>query len=129
MNDEQMLLKARKKVAAVKGFYVVAAIFGSITVILLVISNQFYGEEAFWIRFPILILTLILGIIYIAMFGLPTMRFTDHAWEEEQIEREIAKMRLEQRSAQEGSIGLEEEEERLELRAFEYREIKRDKHV
>ena len=87
MYYDQIREKAEKKVKEKKGFYVVMTTFIAVSVILYVISLNFSGPVVFWIRFPILVLTLVLGIIYVAIFGLPF----NNNWEEQEIEKEIAK--------------------------------------
>ena len=87
MDIKQIRKKAEEKVKAKKGFYVVATTFAAISIILYVISLNFYGMVAFWIKFPILVLVLVLGIIYVSIFGLPY----SGDWEEEEIEKEMAR--------------------------------------
>ncbi len=88
----ELRTKAKKKVLAKKGFYITATAFGAISVILYVVSMNFYGWAAYWIKFPILVLALVLCILYVAIFGFPWMQFNDEDWEEEEIEKEMSRM-------------------------------------
>ncbi len=87
MYYDEIRKKAEKKIKNKKEFYVVAATFISVSIILFVISTFFSGDVVFWIRLPILVLALVLGIIYVSTFGLP---FKED-WEEREIEKEMAR--------------------------------------
>ena len=87
MYYDEIREKAEKRVQNKKGFYVVTATFISVSIILYVLSLFFHGSIVFWLRFPILVLVLVLGILYVSIFGLP---FSSN-WEEEEIEKEITK--------------------------------------
>ncbi len=114
MYYEDLRKKAEKKVQAKKGFYVVAMIFTAISIILYVISLNFHGWAAYWIKFPILVLALILGIVYVSTFGLPFSQ----GWEEKEIEKEMAR----QYKMNPPALPPEEElsqEDKLELKELE----------
>ena len=86
---EDIRTKAVTKVKKKKAFYIVATIFGSISIILIAISLNFTSPVSYWIQFPILILFLILSIIYVSLFGISFGRFMNEDWEEEAIEKEM----------------------------------------
>jgi uncharacterized membrane protein len=110
--------KAETNVAKRKGFYIVSSIFASISIILFTISLNFYGAIEYWIRFPILILALILGIIYVSMFGFSFQNFLNDDWEEEEIEKEMARLYRKKRKALPPPEDLTQTD-RLELKEFE----------
>ena len=125
MQHDKLRKKAKQKVQAKKAFYILSFIFAAISVILVVISLQFDDFVAFWIRFPILVLGLIMAVMYIAIFGLPFARFLSPEWEDEQISRELHRLYREDPpqlpSGQELS-----EEDRLELEELERLKAKWD---
>lgn len=112
--------KAEKKVKAKKGFYITATIFVAISIILFVISLTVHNPfAAFWIRFPILILVLVLCIIYVSIFGLSfNALFNQKDWEEEQIEKEMSRLYRQRRNALPPGEELQEEDH-LELKELE----------
>ena len=112
--------KAEKKVNAKKGFYITATVFASISIVLLIISMTLSSPAAaFWVRFPILVLALVLCIIYVSIFGFPfNMLLNRGDWEEEQIEKEMNKLYRQRRSALPPGEELNEED-RLELKELE----------
>ena len=83
--------KAAKKVEDKMGFYVTAVVFGFLSIILVVISLV-VPDGGFWIRFPILIFAMVLGIIYVSVFGIPFTGTLSNEWKEEEIEIEMMKM-------------------------------------
>ena len=114
MHYDDIREKAEKKVQDKKGFYVVTATFISVSIILYVLSIFFHGPIVFWLRFPILVLVLVLGILYVSIFGLP---FSSN-WEEQEIEKEIAK-ELRRNPLELPSDDELTEEDRLELKELE----------
>ncbi len=112
---EKLRKKAVKKVEAKKAWFVVASIFGSIALILFVISLNFSGMVFFWINFPSLILALILGIMYMAIFGAPFTGMTAEEWEESEIQKEMARLYRKQGMGLPSPEDLSEEDE-LELK-------------
>ena len=86
--------------------------------ILLVLSFVIGGDAAFWIRFPIMILAMVLGIIYLSIFGFPFSGVLSKEWKEEEIEKEILKLY----KAKDFTLPDDEdlsEEDRLELKQLE----------
>ena len=115
---EELRKKAKKRVEAKVGFYVVAMIFAAISIILLVVSFTVPPPASFWVRFPILVLALVLGIIYLATFGFPFTNILSQSWQEEEIEKEMARLYKEERPALPPEEELSEDD-RLELKELE----------
>lgn len=118
MTHEELRKKAKKKVEEKKGFYVVATIFASVSVILLAISLMIGGPAAFWIRLPMLIFAMVLAIMYVAIFGLPGSGVLSQDWEEEEMEREMYKLYRRERMSLPPPEDLSEED-KLELKELE----------
>ena len=116
--QEDLREKAKKKVEAKMAFFVIAAIFSAISLILIVISFQIGGSAAFWIRFPMLIFAMVLAIMYIPIFGLPYSKFMNEDWQEVEIEKEMARMQRTQRVELPPEEDLSEED-RLELKELQ----------
>jgi archaellum biogenesis protein FlaJ (TadC family) len=117
---EDLKKQAKKNHRAKQDFYITCAVFVAISIILLVVSTVFEGTAAaFWIRLPILVLALAIGIVYLSMFGYSLKAFSDKtSWEEEQIEKEMR--RLYQQRKNELPPGEElPEEDILELKELE----------
>ena len=111
--NKELRKKAKEHVENLHAFYIVATVFGSISAILFVISLNFPVEVAYWICFPIIVLALVLGIIYVSMFGLSLSRPFNSHWKEEQILREMARLSLEERRM--GMRFVEDEEADVEV--------------
>lgn len=99
MTHEKIQKAARKKVKAKKEFYIVAFIFGFISIIILAIMLfiRFTYDppigEYFWMLIPIGGFALALGIWYLSLFGIPGVQFTgDKDWEENQMKYELLKL-------------------------------------
>jgi len=90
--EEQLREKAQEKVQAKKTFYQTALIFSGAIIILLMLS--FYlPETAFWLRLPIPMLIMVLGVIFISAFGLPFNGQISDNWEEDEVEKEMDRLR------------------------------------
>jgi hypothetical protein len=113
---DELEKKAKKKVEDKVGFFITAAVFGFISIILAVIWLA--TGASMWVLFPILVMALILGIVYISMFGMPFTGTYGQEWQEEEIEREIAKMYYRRRRYLPPPEELSEED-RLELEELE----------
>jgi hypothetical protein len=114
---DELRRKAERKVENKKGFYITAVVFGFISLLLVVISLA-VPAGGFWIRFPILIFAMILGIIYVSAFGIPYSGILSHEWEEEEIEQEMMKIYNQRRRFLPPPEELTEEDE-LELQELE----------
>lgn len=88
---EKAVENLKKERAKKKEVHTVGLVFGAVSIILFVISLNFYSSTAYWIKFPILILALVYGIIYFSSFGIPFISEDDELTDEE-IEREIVKI-------------------------------------
>jgi hypothetical protein len=115
---EKLEKKARKKVEAKMGFYVVATIFASLSVILLVISFYASHPASFWLRFPILIFGMVLAIIYVSVFGFPFSRVMSEEWKEEEYEKELYRLYRQKRLPPPPPEDLSEQDQ-LELKELE----------
>lgn len=88
---QELRKKAKKKVEAKMAFYTCAIIFPCVMVVLLMLS--FYLPAAgFWLRLPIPILIMVLGIIYLSAFGMPFTGALSEDWQEEEVEKEMIKL-------------------------------------
>ncbi len=117
---EDLREKAKKNHKAKQGFYVVASTFAAVSIILLVVSMTIHHSiAAFWIRFPILVLLLVLGIVYVASFGFSLKAFSNKVgWEEEQIEKEMRRLYQQRKNELPPGEDLPEDE-KLELKELE----------
>ncbi len=122
---EEIRKKAQQRVQAKKGFFVVAMIFASISLILFIISISFDFRAfvIFWINFPTLILGLILAIMYVTIFGLPWQGMSAKEWEEQEMEKEMARLFRQRQFKRPNSEDLSEEDI-LELKELERLEKK-----
>ena len=73
-------------------FYQSLVVFSCISVVLLILSFYLPGA-AIWLRLPIPIFVMVLGILFLAVFGLPTAGGISDNWKEEEIEKEMNKLR------------------------------------
>ena len=105
-------LKAER--AKKRDVYTVGLIFTAVSIILYVVSLNFYNPVAYWIKFPILVLALVFAIIYFSTFGFPFL--SNEEFTEEEIEREIVKI---YKSGHSNKGGILDEDERLQLREIE----------
>ena len=118
MNYEELRRKAKKKVEAKMAFYICAIVF-SFTTVLLVLLSFYLPAVAFWLRLPIPIFIMVLGILYLAAFGLPTKGTLSENWREEEIAREMIRL-YRQKKAE-----LPPEEELTETERLELKELER----
>ncbi|HMQ84866.1 MAG TPA: 2TM domain-containing protein [Saprospiraceae bacterium] len=116
--------KAEKKVQAKMAFYICVIVFSFTTVILLMLS--FYLPAiSFWLRLPIMAFIMVLGVLYLTVFGWPAKRSLNHDWQEEEIEKEMRKLYQQKKTQLPPAQDLSEEE-RLELKELERLEKKWD---
>ena len=88
---KELRKKAKKKVEAKMAFYICAIVFFFVTMILLMLSS-YLPSISFWLRLPIPIFIMVLGILYLSAFGFPTNGALSNEWQEEEIEREILRL-------------------------------------
>lgn len=94
---EALRKKAKKKVEAKMAFYICAIVFSFTTVVLLMLSFYLPGI-AFWLRLPIPVFIMVLSILYLVAFGLPTTGALSEDWQEAEIEREMLKLYREKKA-------------------------------
>ena len=123
MNYKELRKKAEKKVQAKMAFFICAVVFFFATIILMTLS-YYLTEIAFWLRLPILAFMLVLGILYLVAFGLPTGNGMSENWQEEEIEKEMLRL-YRRKKAMMSSVGEDATpSERLELKVLEQLEEK-----
>lgn len=107
-------------------FYICAVVFSFTTVVLLLLS--FYlPVAAFWLRLPIPVFIMVLGVLYLTAFGLPSTGALSEDWQEAEIEKEMAKLYREKK-AQLPPMEQLSETEILELKELERLKQKWDRH-
>ena len=119
---KELRKKAKKKMEAKMAFYICAIVFPFVAILLLMLS--FYlPAVGFWLRLPIPVLIMVLGILYLFAFGLPSTGALSEDWQEEEIEKEMVKS---YRQKKDQLLPLEElsETEILELKELERLEKK-----
>lgn len=123
--DQELRKKAEKKVTAKMGFYTVAIVFFFTTIVLLMVSYAI-PEITFWLMIPIPVFIMVLGILYLSAFGLPTSRGLSEDCREEEIQKEMEKLHRQQ---QDPLPRLEElpETDDLELKEMERLAERRDR--
>ena len=122
---EDLRKKARKKVQTKLAFFICAIVFGFTTVILLMLS-LYLPSVAFWLKLPIPIFVMVLGILYIAAFGLPTDGVLSDDWKEEAIEKEMVRL-YKKKKSEFSSLEEYTDEDYLELKELEMLEEKWNK--
>jgi hypothetical protein len=94
---KELRKKAKKKVETKMSFYICAVVFSFTTLVLLMLSFYLPGI-AFWLRLPIPIFIMVLGILYLSAFGLPSTGALSEDWQEAEIEKEMTKLYREKKS-------------------------------
>ena len=114
--------KAEEKVDAKLGFYITAIVFTFAAFILITLS--FYlPNAAIWLRLPIPVFMMVLSIMYLAIFGLPSSREFSDDWREDEVIREMINLYRKER----GDLpppDFYEDEEFFELKEIEKMERK-----
>lgn len=87
----QLRKQAKKRVEAKMAFYICAIVFFFTTVVLLALS-YYLPSVAVWLRLPIPVFLMVLGILYFAAFGPPGAVVLSEDWKEDEIEREMMKI-------------------------------------
>lgn len=85
---EKAIAELEEKKKKRRDIQTIGLVFAMVSIVLYVISTQFYGNASFWIRFPILILVLLFGVIWTSEYGFPFLGDTNELSDEE-IEREM----------------------------------------
>lgn len=122
---DEIRKKAEKKVKAKMAFYICIVVFAFTSGILMMLS--FYLPAiAIWLRLPIPVFIMVLGIMYLSIFGLPFTGTDGEDWQEEEVQKEMLKL-YRQRKAQLPPLDELSDEEMLELRELEELEEKWDR--
>ena len=116
--------QAKQKVQAKIAFYICAIVFGFVSVILLMIGS-YIPSVAFWLKLPLPVFIMVLGILYIQAFGLPMNEALSDDWQEEEIEKEMIRLYKKKKSLMPTEEDLSEDEI-LELKELERLEEKHD---
>ena len=114
--------KAEKKVEAKLSFYICTIVFSFSTVVLLMLS-YYLPEISFWLMLPIPAFLMVLAILFLMAFGLPVRGEIREDWQEEEIQKEMAKL-YRQKKVQLPPLEELSEKELLEL--LELERIKND---
>ena len=117
MHQEDFYEKAEKRVNDKKGFYIHLGVFVIIGLFLFAL-NMFTSGGTLWFHYPMLSWGIGLAIHYIVIFGIPGTDILSDEWEEEELDKEIERLKriqgkklLKQKLLESGV-----EEEDLELR-------------
>lgn len=114
---EDLRKEAEKKVQAKMAFYICAIVFALTSVVLMMMS--FYlPAVGFWLVLPIPVFIMVLGIIYITAFGLPTGKSSSQDWKEEEIDKEMRRL-YRQKKLQQSPMNNLTKAEKLELKELE----------
>ncbi len=118
--------KVRKHLQKKRSFQVVSVVFGFVALLLFLVSTQEPVSERFWINFPSFILMGVLGIIYVGMFGVSTTAISDPYEEDDEIDKEVARIYQAKTEGLEPRLDLDQTD-RLELEELERIRIKAEK--
>ncbi|WP_020569271.1 2TM domain-containing protein [Neolewinella persica] len=94
--EAELRQQAKKKVYAKLAFFQCVIIFSVAAVVLLMLS-LYLTSVSFWLRLPIPVLFMVLGVLYVSAYGLPTADGPSDNWEEEEIEKEMNNLRRRQK--------------------------------
>ena len=114
---EKAVQNLQERKAKKRSIHTIGVIFAATSVILFIISLNFYASIAYWIKLPIPILAMVYAIIYCSVFGIPFISDDDELSDEE-IEREIVKIYKLEGTKKELSSGSEDELELKEIEAL-----------
>lgn len=119
--EEYIRRRAQEQVKKKKGFYTHFAVFLSVGIFFFMINliSMGDGDDELWFFFPLIPWSLALFIHYFSVFGLPGTNILTKEWEDEELEKEMQKMRQKIRH-----YSKEEQEEKLDLREFEQEKVK-----
>lgn len=94
MSELEIREKARKKVEAKKGFYSHLVSYAAVGLFFLVLNFLTYNESGtWWFFYPMAGWGIGLFIHYFMVFGIPGSKALSQDWEDEELEREIAKLK------------------------------------
>ena len=89
---EEIKKKAKKRMEAKMVFYIIAMAFAFSAAILFTVSFIVGPGAAFWLRFTILIMALILMFLYTILIGIPFSGILSKQWQEEEVEKEMVRL-------------------------------------
>lgn len=92
MKEEDFYEKAEKRVNDKKGFYIHFGVYLVVGIFLFAL-NMITSRGTLWFHFPVLSWGIGVAIHYITIFGLPGTRILTDEWEEEELDREISKLK------------------------------------
>ncbi len=116
--NKELRKEAKKRVEAKMAFYICAIVFTVVTVVLLMLS-AYLPAVGFWLRLPIPIFIMVLGILYLSIFGLPNSGALSADWQEEEIEKEMIRLYRQKKTQ------LPSQEELSETESLELKELER----
>ncbi len=94
MNEEKIYRQAQKRVKAKKGFYGHFSAFIAVGVFFIAINLLSLPENPeIWFYWPMLPWGIGLMIHYFAVFGLPGNRALSEKWEDEEMQKELERLR------------------------------------
>ena len=114
---KELRKKAEKKVQAKLDFYICVVVFSVITIILLMLG-VYIPSISFWLKLPIPVFIMVLGVLYLTAFGLPSGKGLSDNWREEEIEKEMLRL-YRQRKSEFPPLEELSETEKLELKELE----------
>ncbi len=121
MEERDIYKTAKKIVEKKKGFYKHLSAYIAVTFFFIAMNLLTFGEEPqLWFFYPVLPWGIGLIIHYLSVFGFPGSKALSPEWEEEQVAREI--LRLRQKQGYYAEKGDAEQEDSLELK-----ELRREK--
>ena len=103
-------------------FYTCTVVFSFTTVVLIILSLAI-PSITFWLMIPIPVFIMVLGVLYLSAFGLPTSSKPSENWKEEEIEKEMRTL-YRSRKAQLQELDGRSEKEELQLKELEKLEQK-----
>ncbi len=120
MSQDDLRVRAQKRVEEKKGFYTHFGIYGACALfffLLNVLTGGWHG--AWWFFYPVLGWGLGVAVHYISIFGLPGTNISNLEWEDRQIEKEMVHL---QRQKQSDTDSLPPPNDDLELDDLELKE-------
>ncbi len=116
MHDE-LRKEAKKAVDAQMAFYTCSIVFSFTTLVLIILSFAI-PAITFWLMLPIPVFLMVLAVLYLSAFGLPTSISKSSNWKEEAIQKEMRKRYLSRKQALTAIQELSAEE-KLQLKELE----------
>ncbi len=92
MHEEDFYKKAEKRVNDKKGFFIHLGTFIPVGIFLFAL-NMFSSPNTLWFVYPMLSWGVGLAIHYVTVFGIPGTRVLTDEWEEEELDKEIRKLK------------------------------------